>query len=85
MENEIMNNTELENNEDIIVTDEAENEGDSKLGVGIAVLVGAGLVAGGILVGRFAKRAWQKIKDKKEASKQAESEDDDETEEDSEG
>lgn len=85
MENEIMNNTELENNEDIIVTDEAESEGDSKLGVGIAVLVGAGLVAGGILVGRFAKRAWQKIKDKKEASKQAESEDDDETEEDSEG
>lgn len=85
MENEIMNNTELENNEDIIVTDEAENEGDSKLGVGIAVLVGAGLVAGGILVGRFAKKAWQKIKDKKEASKQAESEDDDETEEDSEG
>lgn len=85
MENEIMNNTELENNEDIIVTDEAENEGDSKLGVGIAVLVGAGLVAGGILVGRFAKRVWQKIKDKKEASKQAESEDDDETEEDSEG
>ena len=41
MENEIMNNTELENNEDIIVADEAENEGDSKLGVGIAVLVGA--------------------------------------------
>lgn len=85
MENEIMNNTELENNEDVIVADEAENEGDSKLGIGIAVLVGAGLVAGGILVGRFAKKVWQKIKDKKEASKQADSEVDDENEEDSEG
>lgn len=85
MENEIMNDTELENNEDIIETDEAENEKDSKLGVGVAMLVGAGLTAGGILVGKFAKKAWKKFKAKRETSKQADSEVDDEGEEDSEG
>lgn len=87
MENEIMNNTEKEN-DDIIVMDIDEvgtGEG-SKLGTGASVLIGAGLVAGGILIVKAVKKVWKKFKDKKEAAKaEAESKTDDENNNDSEG
>ena len=87
MENEIMNNTEKEN-DDIIVMDidEVETGEGSKLGTGASMLIGAGLVAGGILIGKVAKKVWKKFKDKKEAEKaEAESKTDDENNNDSEG
>ena len=90
MENEIMNNTEKEN-DDIIVMDidEVGTEEGSKLGTGASVLIGAGLVAGVavvILIGEAVKKVWKKFKDKKEAEKaEAESKTDDENNNDSEG
>lgn len=87
MENEIMNNTEKEN-DDIIVMDidEVETGESSKLGIGVIILIGAGLVAGGILIGEAVKKVWKKFKDKKEAEKaEAESKTDDENNNDSEG
>lgn len=87
MENEIMNNTEKENDDIIVmdIDDVGTREG-SKLGTGASVLIGAGLVAGGILIGKAVKKVWKKFKDKKEAAKaEAESKTDDENNNDSEG
>lgn len=87
MENEIMNNTEIENDDNIVMDiDEVETEKGSKLGTGASMLIGAGLVAGGILIGKAAKKVWKKFKDKKEAAKaEAESKTDDENDNGSEG
>ena len=87
MENEIMNNTEIENDDNIVMDiDEVETGEGSKLGTGVIILIGAGLVAGGILIGKAAKKVWKKFKDKKEAEKaEAESKTDDENNNDSEG
>lgn len=84
MENENMNNTEIENDDVIVMdNDNVETGADSKLGIGAYMLLGGAIVAGGILLVKGAKKAWKKFKDKKEASKaEAESKTDDENEND---
>lgn len=87
MENENMNNTEIENDDVIVMdNDNVETGADSKLGTGVSMLLGAGLVAGGILLVKSAKKIWKRFKDKKEASKaEAESKTDDENDNGSKG
>ena len=87
MKNENMNNTEIENDDNIVMdNDEVETGADSKLGTGASMLLGGAIVAGGILLVKSAKKLWKRFKYNEEAAKaEAESKTDDENDNGSEG
>lgn len=64
MENEIMNYEEVMEPE--VETYEVEPE-DSKMSVGLAVLIGAGLTAASVAAVKLGKKVWANIKAKKES------------------
>lgn len=63
MENEMMNYEETEPDDDI------EIEEDSGMGTGVAMLIGAGLTVAAAAAVKFGKKAYAKIKAKKELRK----------------
>jgi hypothetical protein len=71
MENEIMNYEEVMEPEVEIYEVEPE---ESKMSVGLAMLIGAGLTAASIAAVKLGKTVWTKIKAKKD-SKQTEEDD----------
>lgn len=71
MENEIMNYEEVMEPE--VETFDVETE-ESKMSVGLAVLIGAGLTAASIAAVKLGKKVWTKFKAKKE-SQQADEDD----------
>lgn len=58
MENEIMNNEEVMENETFETCEKGSNA--------ISMLIGAGLTVAGFAVYKFGKKAWEKIKSRKE-------------------
>ena len=58
MENEIMNNEEVRENETFETCEKGSNA--------IPMLIGAGLTCAGFALYKFGKKAWEKIKSRKE-------------------